>query len=158
MNVPAVHLQAGDVLLDLLVENRRQLFEAIGRHVERGGGPSTESVASALLRREQLGSTGLGDGVAIPHARVRTLDRMRAFYARPHAPLAFDAADRRPVVDIVVLLVPHPATQEHLEVLAEMVSCFADRSFREVLHRCDTSELVAAHFRHTMVPDVCLSR
>lgn len=158
MNVPVVHLQAGDVLLDLPVENRCQLFEVIGRHVERGGGPSTESVASALLRREQLGSTGLGDGVAIPHAQVRTLDRIRVFYARPRVPLAFDAPDRRPVVDIVVLLVPHPTTQEHLEALAEMVSRFADRPFREMLHRCDTSELVAMHFRRAVVPDVCLSR
>lgn len=152
MIAPTVHLQASDVLLELQVKDRRQLFEAIGQHVERGGGPSAESVASALLRREQLGSTGLGDGVAIPHARVRTLERIRAFYVRPHTPLAFDAPDHRPVIDIMVLLVPHPAAQAHLEVLAEMVSRLANPSFRETLHRCNTPELVLAHFRETVVP------
>ena len=82
MTVLGIYLQAEDVLLGLNVSNKRQLFQAIGLHTERIGGLPADAVASALMRRELAGSTALGLGVAIPHARVNILKRIRALYVR----------------------------------------------------------------------------
>lgn len=128
------YVQAEDVLLGLPVADKRQLFQAIGLHVQRMGGLMADDVSSGLMRREQAGSTGLGLGVAVPHARVKGLNHIRALYVRPAAGLAFDAPDTQPVSDILVLLVPSPATQLHLELLAHVVSLFSDGAFRAALH------------------------
>ena len=95
-----------------------------------------ESVAESLTRRELAGSTGLGEGVAIPHARVKDLERIQAVYARLKSPIPFDAPDGKPVSDVLVLLVPKQATEEHLMILAEATKMFSDRRFREHLHLC----------------------
>ena len=99
-------------------------------------------VAESLTRRELAGSTGLGEGVAIPHARIKDLERIHALYARLNSPIPFDAPDGKPVSDILVLLVPKQATEEHLIILAEATQMFSDRRFREHLHVCkDTLEV-----------------
>ena len=130
------YLWPEDILLDLEVANKAQLFNEIGRHMEREHAMSRESVATGLSRREQLGSTGLGEGVAIPHARIEGLARIQIAYLRLKTPIPFDAPDGRPVSDIIVILVPKQATQEHLEILAETSQIFSDSKFRERLHSC----------------------
>ncbi|MPN24488.1 Nitrogen regulatory protein [bioreactor metagenome] len=134
MSALSTYLQAEDILLGLQVADKRQLFQAIGRHVQRIGGLAAKDVASGLTQRELAGSTGLGLGVAVPHARVKGLKHIRALYVRPAAGLAFGAPDAQPVADILVLLVPSPATQLHLELLAHVVSLLSDRAFRAALH------------------------
>ncbi len=113
--------------------NGAQLFQAIGLHTERIGGLPTDAVASALMRRELTGSTALGLGVAIPHARVNILKRIRALHVRLVPGLDFDAPDHEPVSDAVVLLVPSPATGAHLEILAHAAALFSDSGFRAAL-------------------------
>jgi PTS system nitrogen regulatory IIA component len=95
---------------------------------------SPDDVVLNLSRREQAGSTGLGEGVAIPHARVKGLDRIYAFYARLKSPIPFDSPDGRPVSDVLVLLVPGPATEEHLTILADAMRMLSDRRFRKRLN------------------------
>jgi PTS system nitrogen regulatory IIA component len=87
----------------------------------------------SLLARERLGSTGLGQGIAIPHGRIRGLDRAIGFFARPKTPIPFEAPDNQPVRDVFVLLVPEAATDEHLQILSELAQRFSNRSFRESL-------------------------
>ena len=132
-------LGLGNVLLDLEVSGPAQLFEVIGRHMEREYSMPRALVAESLTRRELAGSTGLGEGVAIPHARVKDLERIHALYARLKSPIHFDAPDGKPVSDILVLLVPKQATEEHLIILAEATQMFSDRRFREHLHVCKDS-------------------
>jgi PTS system nitrogen regulatory IIA component len=125
-----------DILLDVEVSSKSQLIDEIGRHMQRVHAMAAESVALSLSHREQIGSTGLGEGVAIPHARVRHLDRVLVAYIRPKLPIPFDSADGKPVSDVLVLLVPQHATEEHLTILAEAAQMLSDRRLRERLHLC----------------------
>jgi nitrogen PTS system EIIA component len=125
-----------DILLDVDVANKTQLFNEIGRQLEREHGMSHEWLVAGLSRREQLGSTGLGEGVAIPHCRVEGLAQIHIAYLRLKAPIPYDAPDGRPVSDIIVILVPKHATEEHLQILAETTQIFSDSKFRDRLHSC----------------------
>ncbi|MDR2216675.1 MAG: PTS sugar transporter subunit IIA [Nevskiaceae bacterium] len=132
------YLRVEDILIDLQVSDKLQVFKAIGRHFEHTRALPAEAVVSALLRREQLGSTAVGDGVAIPHARMQELDHIRAVYLRLSPALPFDTPDDKPVSDVLVLMVPSPAEQVHLDILAQAASLFLRNEFRKALHRCAT--------------------
>jgi len=125
-----------DILLDLEISSKSELLEEIGRHMERAHGMPHGSVTGSLSHRERIESTGLGQGVAIPHARIKDLDRIRGAYVRPKAPIPFDAPDGQPVADILILLVPKQAAEEHLTLLAEATQLLSERRFRERLHAC----------------------
>lgn len=144
MSALSSHLEAGDILLEVQATDKRQLFEVIGRHMEAAHGVPADSVASSLQRRELAGSTALGQGVAIPHARVKELDRIRLVYVRLAPTVAFDTPDGQPVSDVVALMVPTPATQDHLDVLAHVASLFSDRDFRKTLRACQDPNQVKA--------------
>lgn len=140
------HLDPEDVLLGLHVDDKEQLLEAIARHLHATRGLSTALVLHALRRREAAGSTAVGHGVAIPHARVAELHEIRALYLRLDPPLDLAAPDHRPVSDVVCLMVPAPAAQEHLDILANTATLFADDSFRSALHQCDDPARVKSLF------------
>ena len=137
MSTLSKHLDEIDILLGLQAASKREVFQAIGQHMQTAHGVSAESVAWSLLRRELAGSTALGCGVAIPHARVKELERIRLLYLRVVPALAFDSPDGEPVSDIMALMVPAPATQEHLDVLAHVASLFSEKAFRKALHKCE---------------------
>jgi PTS system nitrogen regulatory IIA component len=136
MNTVARLLLPQDILLDVDVANKPQLFEEIGRHMERAHAMPQEWVVTSLDRREKAGSTGLGEGVAIPHARVKELERIQAAYFRLKSPIFFNAPDNKPVSDILVLLVPQQAAEEHLTILADAARMFSSPRFRDELHAC----------------------
>jgi nitrogen PTS system EIIA component len=136
LNTLASYLHPENICLNVAVSNKLELFDAIGRHMEREHGLHQEWVARSLSRREQVGSTGLGKGVAIPHARLNDLERMQIAYMRLKSPIPFDAPDGNPVMDILVLLAPSQADEEHLRILADATQLFSDRRFRVSLHQC----------------------
>jgi PTS system nitrogen regulatory IIA component len=103
-------------------------------------------VTAALAAREALGSTGLGQGVAVPHGQIKGLREAMVLYVRPAAPIAFDAPDGKPVSDIVALLVPKWANTTHLRLLADVAERFCDHEFREQLHACDDAHAVCRLF------------
>lgn len=140
------YLHLEDILLDVDIASKPELLDAIGRHMELTHALPRESVSLALSRREQLGSTGLGQGVAIPHARVKNLDRILVAYLRPQMPIPFDAPDGEPVTHILVLLVPKEATEEHLSILAEASQMLASRRFRKHLRQCADASAVKRLF------------
>ncbi len=135
MNIIARLLQSEDILVDLKVASKAELFDAVGRHMERVHGLHREWVSQSLSRREKVGSTALGQGVAIPHARVAELNRIQPAYVRIKSPIAFDAPDGAPVSDVLVLLVPKAANEEHLRILAEATRLFSDHDFRQRLRQ-----------------------
>lgn len=137
----------GDVRLDLEAADTQSLFSLVGRQMEENHGVEAGLVERSLLRREQVGSTGLGRGFAIPHARIAALDRTYAFYARLARPIGFKAPDGKPVDGFLVLLVPTPATDAHLLLLAEASQVFATRNARERLQAARTPEEVIRVFR-----------
>ncbi|MDO8778087.1 MAG: PTS sugar transporter subunit IIA [Burkholderiaceae bacterium] len=136
MSILAQYLWPEDILLDIEVSCKDQLFDEIGRHMEREHAMQREWVAAGLSRREQVGSTGLGEGIAIPHARVEDLSRIQVAYLRLKKAIPYDAPDGCPVSDVLVLLVPKQATEEHLRILADASQIFADREFRTRLRTC----------------------
>ena len=105
------------------------------------------SVAASLSAREKLGSTGLGQGIAIPHGRIARLAEAIGAFARLRAPIAFDAPDGKPVDRIFVLLVPEQATDQHLQLLSELAQMFSERAFRDRLSAAEDEAALAAVFR-----------
>jgi PTS system nitrogen regulatory IIA component len=90
-------------------------------------------VFESLLGRERLGSTALGHGVAVPHGRVKGLDQALAAFFRLAQPIPFDAPDGQPVSMLLCLLVPETATQQHLDILAELAHLMSNKTLREAL-------------------------
>jgi len=126
-------LPAGNILLDLDAGSKARLFDAIGALFETNHGLSRRTVIDSLLAREKLGSTGLGQGIAIPHGRIRGLAQARGAFVRLNAPIPFDAPDGKPVALVFVLLVPEKATEQHLQLLSELAQMFSEARFRESL-------------------------
>lgn len=122
------------VRLDALAGSVRQVLDEAARLLSAQHGLPEDLVARALREREQLGSTALGQGVALPHARLNGLRQPRAAYLRLASPLPFDAPDGQPVVDVFVLLVPERANEQHLQLLAGVAERFAYPAWRSRLH------------------------
>ncbi len=143
MNPIAGLLSTDDILFDEGASTKRELFEVLGRFLAKRHGLSRLQVVDSLCARERLGSTGLGNGVAIPHARIAGLVRPVAVIVRTRLAIAFDAPDGKPVRDLVVLLVPERANEEHLELLASVAGLLGDREFRARLRNCATPRELA---------------
>jgi PTS system nitrogen regulatory IIA component len=131
MNQIAQLLPAANILLDVDAPSKARLFEAVGALFETNLGLAHRVIVDSLLAREKLGSTGLGQGIAIPHGRIRGLQQAQGAFVRLEQPIPFDAPDSKPVAQVFVLLVPEHATEQHLQLLSELAQMFSDRSFRE---------------------------
>ncbi|MCE1171327.1 MAG: PTS IIA-like nitrogen regulatory protein PtsN [Azovibrio sp.] len=133
MNLIAQLLPESHVLLGLEAGSKKRVFEQAGQLFETSCGISQTLVFDSLFAREKLGSTGLGQGIAIPHGRIKGLKQATGAFIRLAEAIAFDAPDGRPVAQLFVLLVPEQATEEHLQILSDLATRFADRQFREKL-------------------------
>jgi len=131
MNQIAGLLPVSNILLDLDVANKKRVFEQVGLLFENNHGISRVAVYDSLFAREKLGSTGLGQGIAIPHGRIKGLPEALAAFVRTKAPIPFDSPDGRGATQIFVLLVPEQATDRHLQILSELAQMFSDKLFRE---------------------------
>lgn len=126
-------LSAEQVLLDLDASSKKRVFEQAGMLFEARLGLARSTIFDSLFAREKLGSTGLGQGVAIPHGRIKGLKQAAGAFMRLATPVPFDSPDGRPVNLLFVLLVPEQATEQHLQILSELAQRFAERPFREKL-------------------------
>lgn len=126
-------IPAANVALDVDAPTKNRLFETVAALFERDTGLARGTIVESLAAREKLGSTGLGQGIAIPHGRLKGLAEARGAFVRLASPIAFDAPDGRPVSQVFVLLVPEHATDRHLQILSELAQMFSERPFRERL-------------------------
>jgi PTS system nitrogen regulatory IIA component len=133
MSLVAKLLPPANVLLDLQVSSKKRLFEQVGLIFENQNGIARSLVFDSLFARERLGSTGLGQGVAIPHGRIKGLKEALGAFVRLAQPVPFDAPDAKPVMLLFVLLVPEQATEKHLQILSELAQMFSDRALREAM-------------------------
>ena len=131
------------VLLDSESASKKRIFERVGLLFENTQHIARSQVFDSLFAREKLGSTGLGQGVAIPHGRVKGLRDAVAAFVKMQNPIPFDAPDGLPVNFIFVLLVPERATDMHLQLLGELAQMFSDKAFRD--HLQSTDDPVAIH-------------
>jgi nitrogen PTS system EIIA component len=139
MSLIAKLLPLQNVLVDLDVASKKRVFEQAGLLFENHCQIARSLVYDSLFAREKLGSTGLGQGVAIPHGRIKALKEALGALVRMRQPVPFDAPDGRPVQLAFVLLVPDRATDVHLQILSELAQMFSDRSFRERLLAAPTA-------------------
>lgn len=135
-------LPLSHILLDLDVSSKKRVFEQAGLLLENEVGLARADVFDCLFAREKLGSTGLGQGVAIPHGRYSSVKEAVGVFIRTKDPISFDAPDGKPVSLVFVLLVPENATSEHLEVLSKLAAKFSQKSVREELMAATTPEIV----------------
>jgi len=133
MNLVAKLLPPSNILLDLDVTSKKRMFEQAGLLFENNQGVARSLVFDSLFARERLGSTGLGQGLAIPHGRIKGLKEAVGAFVRLAQPVPFDAPDGKPVNLVFLLLVPEPATEQHLRILSELAQMLSDRELREKL-------------------------
>src|SRR5256885_9951703 len=133
MSLVAKLLAPDHVLVDLPASSKKRLFEQAGLLFENHDGLARSLVFDSLFARERLGSTGLGQGVAIPHGRIKGLKEAVGAFVRLAQPVPFDAPDGKPVGLVFLLLVPEQATEQHLRVLSELAQMLSDRELREKL-------------------------
>ncbi|SDG76660.1 PTS sugar transporter subunit IIA [Paraburkholderia phenazinium] len=134
MNRLAKFLPLENVVVGLSVTSKKRVFEQAGLIFENQNGIARSTVTDNLFARERLGSTGLGEGVAIPHGRIKGLKQPLAAFVRLADPIPFESPDGQPVSLLIFLLVPEQATQQHLEILSEIAQLLSDRETRERLH------------------------
>lgn len=133
MSLIATLLKPEYVLLDLDAVSKDALFAAIASHTAPNLQLDAKTIEKSLVTREKLGSTGLGQGVAIPHGRIKQLKQAAGIFVRTRNAVPFDAPDNEPVRLLFVLLVPEHATDLHLQILSELAQLFSDRTLRERL-------------------------
>ena len=133
MTIISRYLSTDDIVADLGVPDKGRAFEEIASIVERNHKVSHGLVLSALWRRERIGSTAIGHGIAIPHARIEEISEPIVLFVRTRHPIVFNSPDHMPVSVLLVILVPEHATEEHLQILASATEKFSDRAFRDRL-------------------------
>jgi PTS system nitrogen regulatory IIA component len=113
-------LSPNDVMIDIRTSNKRLLLQELATRAAAGLGLNVDQIAPYLLKREELGSTGIGRGVAIPHARLPDVQRPYGLLARLKAPIEFDAIDGQAVDVVFVLLLPAVAENGQIGALAQV--------------------------------------
>ncbi len=146
MNLIAKLLPLSNIQVGLEASSKKRVFEQAGLLFENNQGIGRSTVFDSLFAREKLGSTGLGQGVAIPHGRIKGLKETVGAFLRLAAPVQFDAPDGKPVNFLFVLLVPEQATEQHLQILSELAQMFSDRAFREQLAAAADAAAIHALF------------
>ena len=132
--MPFQSLLAADRIV-LLVEagDRDGVLDAAARLLSDASPANTQAIADSLRKRERLGSTAIGHGIAIPHGRTNAFDHARAAFLRLVTPVDFGASDGEPVDLVFAMAVPEHFTQEHLQLLAQIAEHFADAGFRDAV-------------------------
>ena len=133
MSLVAKILSPSRVVADLQASSKKRLFEQAGLLFENHDKIARSTVFDSLFAREKLGSTGLGQGIAIPHGRIKGLREAAGALVRLKQPIPFDAPDGQNVALVFVLLVPDRATDLHLQILSELAQMFSDRALREAM-------------------------
>ena len=140
-------LSASQVLLDFDASSKKRVIEQAGMLFESHLGLARSVVFDSLFAREKLGSTGLGQGIAIPHGRIKGLKQAAGAFLRLATPVPFDSPDGRPVNLLFILLVPEQATEEHLQILSELAQRFSERPFRDKLMAALDAAAIVALFQ-----------
>ena len=119
------------VISPLRANGKKQALQELSQHAARIAGLPERDLFEALLQRERLGSTGIGDGIAIPHGRMPGIERLVGLFARADRPIDFEALDGQPVDIIFVLIAPEGAGADHLKALARVARVLRNQAVLE---------------------------
>jgi PTS system nitrogen regulatory IIA component len=131
-------LEPGRVALDVSGASKKRTLETMAELLS-GDGLSRDAIFDALLGRERLGSTGLGQGVALPHGRLPGNDRTVGAFLRLDGGVDFDAQDQQPVDLVFGLVVPEASTDTHLQTLAAIARLFSDETVCQQLRQAESA-------------------
>jgi PTS system nitrogen regulatory IIA component len=134
----------GGVVANLRVTSKKQALQELAKRAAGLTGQSERAIFEVLIERERLGTTGVGNGIAIPHGKLADLDRLYGLFARLETPIDFDAIDEQPVDLICVLLAPETAGADHLKALARVSRLLRDRAICDKLRGTDSAEAIRA--------------
>jgi PTS system nitrogen regulatory IIA component len=137
-------LSEDGVIAHLKAGSKKQALQELARHAGKLEGLDERTVFDALLERERLGTTGVGLGIAIPHAKLAKIDRLYALFARLDEPVDFDAIDEQPVDLMFVLLAPEGAGADHLKALARVSRLLRNQAVCEKLRGADSAAAIYA--------------
>jgi PTS system nitrogen regulatory IIA component len=137
-------LAPGSVIARFRVTSKKQALQELARRAAEVTGLHERSIFEVLLERERLGSTGVGNGIAIPHGKLPGLTRLYGLFARLEHPVDFDSIDEQPVDLIFLLLAPEAAGADHLKALARVSRLLRDRTMCEKLRGADHPDALYA--------------
>lgn len=122
------------------VSSKKKVLEYLGGFIaEHIPESSADEIYERLLNRERMGSTGIGEGIAIPHCRLKQCEKTFGVLLQLEEPIDFDAIDQQPVDLIFALLVPEEATDEHLKTLSMLAQKLSQADYREALRNSPDS-------------------
>ncbi len=132
------------IILGLHASSKKQLLQELAERTEALFHVNKRLVFETLLERERLGSTGVGNGVAIPHGKLEGLDRVVGIFAALNGPVDFDAIDDRRVDLVFLLLAPEGAGADHLRALAKVSRLLRDRNHCAKLRSAESVDALHA--------------
>jgi PTS system nitrogen regulatory IIA component len=131
------------IFLDTEISSKKKLLELIANIVADQTQLAEPLIYSNLLNRERLGSTGLGHGFAVPHARLENLDKTIGCLFRLKEPVNFEAPDNQPVDLVFTVIIPQEATEEHLMILSSLASIFSRTDVCEAIRGATSRDEIA---------------
>ena len=132
------------VVANLRSTSKKQALQELAKRAADITGMHERAIFEVLLERERLGTTGVGNGIAIPHGKLPNLDRLYGLFARLGRPIDFDSIDEQPVDLIFLLLAPESAGADHLKALARVSRLLRDKAVCEKLRGTDHAEALFA--------------
>ncbi len=131
------------IFLDIEVSSKKKLLELIANIVADQTKLAESSIYNNLLNRERLGSTGLGQGFAVPHARLENLEQTIGCFFRLKYPVNFEAPDNQPVDLVFTIIIPQEATEEHLIILSSLAGIFSQVDVCEAIRNASSRDEIA---------------
>jgi len=131
------------IFLDTEISSKKKLLELIANIVADQTRLAESVIFSNLLNRERLGSTGLGNGIAVPHARVENLDKTIGCLFRLTEPVNFESPDNQPVDLVFTIIIPQEATEEHLVILSSLARIFSQTDVCEAIRSATSKDEIA---------------
>lgn len=137
-------ISPSSVVANLRVTSKKQALQELAKKAAEVTGQPERAIFEVLIERERLGTTGVGNGIAIPHGKLPGLDRLYGLFARLETPIEFDAIDEQPVDLICLLLAPETAGADHLKALARISRLLRDGSICKKLRGSETPDAIYA--------------
>lgn len=128
------------ILVDLKANDKKGVLEELSKPVSQIAGIKQQDLVRVLLEREQLGSTGIGGGIGIPHGKLKNLDNLVLGFGLSRKGIDFDSMDRRPTHIFFLLVTPENSTGLHLKVLARISRLLKNEDFKEKLLQISDAE------------------
>jgi len=142
MTVSAL-LSPQTIFLDTEISSKKKLLQLIANIVTDRTKLSESMIYNNLLNRERLGSTGLGQGFAVPHARLKDLDKTMACFFRLKEAVNFEAPDNQPVDLVFSIIIPEEATEEHLLILSSLARMFSREEVCDAIRNATSKDEIA---------------